>query len=136
MRKERVSIVNRQVFAAIAFFLLCNCGCNKTRTTDELISDLRSSQERDRLIAVRLLAQRNAEADHVIPALVEAIKDPANDVRLSAVIGLGSFGDRAHEAVPALQEAIRNEPDGRVRRAINQALTRIAPAQFSETLKK
>jgi hypothetical protein len=38
--------------------------------------------------------------------------------------------------VPALQEAIRNEPDGRVRRAINQALTRIAPAQFSETLKK
>jgi hypothetical protein len=48
--------------------LLACAGCGKKKSTDQLIEDLKSSQERDRLIAVRLLPQRKEYAARVVPA--------------------------------------------------------------------
>jgi HEAT repeat protein len=110
-------------------------GCGQKKSTDELLKDLNSSQEKDQIIAVRLLPQRKADAVKVVPGLIEALKNNHSDVRWSAAIGLGSLGDKARDAIPALQEA-ESDRDARVREAARVALSRIDPTQFSATPKK
>jgi HEAT repeat protein len=111
-------------------FLLACVGCGKTKSTDELIADLKSAQERDRIIAVRLLAQRKGDAVQIVPALIASLKnDKDGDVRWSAAIGLGYFGDQARDAIPALQAA-QHDRDARVREAAGVALSRIDPSRF------
>ena len=114
--------------SVLLLFLLACVGCGQ-KSTDQLIADLKSPQDKDRLIAVRLLPQRKGDATKVVPALIEALKDKENDVRLSAAIGLGYFGEQAKDAIPALQEAQRDR-DARVREAAGVALSRIDPARF------
>jgi HEAT repeat protein len=108
---------------------LLACGCSRTKSTDELIADLKSGEEKDRLVAARLLPQRTAESAKVVPALTDALKDRDGDVRWSAAIGLGYFGDGAREAVPALQAA-QKDKDPRVREGAGVALSRIDPAKY------
>jgi len=110
----------------LLFGLLMCAGCGKTKSTDELITDLKSGTERDRVIAVRLLPQRTGDAAKIVPAMIECLKDKQDDVRLSAAIGLGLFGEEAKLAVPELQAA-ENDRDARVRRAAGVALSRIDP---------
>ncbi len=109
--------------------LLACCGCSKKKSTDALIADLKSPQEKDRLIAVRLLPERKAEAAKVVPALIDVLKGNDSDVRLSAAIGLGYFGEEAKEAIPTLQAAQRDR-DARIREAAGKALSRIDPTKF------
>jgi HEAT repeat protein len=114
-------------FVLLLCLLTC-CGCAKKKT-NELITDLRGTEPHDRLLAVRLLAQRKENAAEVVPVLIEVLKDKAVDIRLSAAIGLGSFSDQARDAIPALQAAQR-DPDARVREAARVALSRIDPTRF------
>ncbi|HMF10655.1 MAG TPA: HEAT repeat domain-containing protein [Gemmataceae bacterium] len=100
-------------------------GCGK-KSTDQLIADLNSGSERDRLVAVRLLPQRKADAEKIVPALIGALEDSDGDIRWSAAIGLGYFGEQAKEAIPALQAALKDH-DARVREAAGVALGRIDP---------
>jgi len=102
-------------------------GCGRTKSTDELISDLQSSEERDRVVAIRLLPERKADVEKIVPAMIDSLKDKREDVRLSAAIGLGSFREEARAAIPALQAAAR-DGDARVRRAAGVALGRIDPS--------
>ena len=50
------------------------CGTRK-KSTAELLADLKSSREKDRVIAVRLLPQRTGDAAQAVPALADALKD-------------------------------------------------------------
>ena len=118
----------RTLCAGLLCWLAC-AGCSRQKATDELIADVKAPAERERLIAVRLLAQRQGDAPQVIPALIDALKDQAADIRQSAAIGLGYFGEPARDAVPALQ-AVQRDPDARVREAAAVALSRIDPARF------
>ena len=117
----------------IRFVLLCGLlacgGCGKQKSTEQLIRDLDSTQEKDRIVAVRLLQLREGDATKVVPALIKAFKGHEIDVRISAAIGLGYFGEEAKEAIPALQEA-EHDRDRRVREAAGVALTRIDPEKF------
>jgi vesicle coat complex subunit len=108
--------------------LLACCGCGR-KSTSELVADLKSSEDRDRIIAVRTLPTRRGDAAQVIPALTEALKDHDGDVRRSAAIGLGCFGDQAKDAIPALQAA-QQDRDARVRESARVALSRIDPTKF------
>jgi HEAT repeat protein len=112
--------------------LLCSLacgGCGK-KSTDQLIEDLSSPNERDRITAVRLLPQRKGDAAKVVPALIEALKGKqGGDFRWSAAIGLGYFGEDAKDAIPALQAA-QHDRDARVREAAGVALSRIEPSKF------
>jgi len=110
--------------------LLACGGCGR-KSTDELITDLKSpeAQERDRTIAVRTLPQRKGDAAKVVPALIEALKDKDAGTRWSAAIGLGYFGEEAKDAIPALQEA-QHDRDPRVREGAGVALSRIDPTRF------
>ena len=112
----------------LLFVLVCD-GCSKKKSTDELIGDLKSIEEKDRIIAVRTLPQRTGEAAQVVPALIEALKDKEGDIRRSAALGLGSFGEQARDAIPALKAAQRDR-DARVREAVGAALSSIDPARF------
>jgi HEAT repeat protein len=118
----------RPCFVLLLCLLACG-GCARKKSTDELIADLKGSQERDRIIAVRLLPQRKGDAAQAVPALIEALKDKDGDIRWSAAIGLGYFGDQARDAIPALQAAQRDR-DARVREAAGVALSRIDPTRF------
>jgi HEAT repeat protein len=117
--------------------LLCcllACGCSGQKSTDELIADLRSSEEKSRLIAARLLPQRKTEAVKVVPALKDALNDKEADIRWSAAIGLGGFAEQAQDAIPAL-EAAQRDRDPRVREAAGVALSRIDPVRFPAPIK-
>jgi HEAT repeat protein len=110
--------------------LLCLAGtggCSRQKSTDGLLSDLKGTQQRDRLVAVRMLAHHKVDAAQVVPALIEALNDKAVDIRLSAAIGLGELGESAKEAVPALQKALADH-DRRVREAASHSLSRIDPS--------
>jgi HEAT repeat protein len=119
----------RTRFVLLLCLLVCG-GCGKKKSTDELLDDLKGTQERDRLIAARLLPQRQEDAARVVPALIEALKNKGVDVRWSAAIGLGRFGEEAKDAIPALQAA-QSDRDARVREAARVALSRIDPTRFS-----
>jgi HEAT repeat protein len=116
--------------------LLTSYGCGKPeKSTPELIADLKSPEEKDRVIAVRLLPGHKEDATQIVPAMIEALKDKASDIRWSAAIGLGYFGDSAKEAIPALQAALK-DPDARVREGAGVALSRIDPTQFTSPSKQ
>jgi HEAT repeat protein len=110
----------------VLFFLACS-GCGQKKSTNELVAELKSGQERDRIVAVRLLQNRKGDPAQVVPALIAALKDKTSDVRWSAAIGLGYFGAEAREAIPALQDA-QHDRDPRVREAAGVAISRIDPA--------
>jgi len=114
--------------SCLALICLLACGC-KTKSTDDLIGNLKSGTSGERIAAVRLLPQHGEDAEKVVPALIESLKDKKADVRWSAAIGLGYFGAQAKDAVPALQLAVR-DPDARVREGARVALSRIDPNQF------
>src|SRR5438876_937273 len=119
-----------RVRTGFLLFCLLPCGgCGREKSTDQLIQDLDSPQEKDRIIAVRLLQLREGDAAKVVPALTKALKGKEVDVRISAAIGLGYFGEQAKEAIPALQEA-EHDRDPRVREAAGVALSRIDPEKF------
>jgi HEAT repeat protein len=122
----------RTRFVLVLCLLAC-AGCGK-KSTAELIADLKSPQEAERIKAARLLPQRKGDAAKVVPALIEALKDKEGDVRWSAAIGLGYYGDQAKDAIPALQAAER-DTDPRVREAADVALSRVDPARFTVTTK-
>jgi HEAT repeat protein len=103
-------------------------GCGK-KSTEQLVDDLKGSEEGDRIRAARLLPERKGDAAQVIPALIEALKDKEDDVRRSAALGLGSFGEQAKDAIPALQEA-QHDRNALVREAAGIALSRIDPTTF------
>jgi len=113
----------------VMWLCLLGVGCSKQKSTSELIGDLKSPHEKDRIIAVRLLPQRKGDETKIVPALIESLKDKEGDIRWSAAIGLGSYGEAAKDAIPALQEAQRDK-DARVREAAGIALSRIDPQQF------
>jgi HEAT repeat protein len=115
----------RTRFVLLVCLLAC-VGCGKKKSTAELLEDLKGTQERDRIIAARLLPQRKGDAAQIVPSLIEALKDKEGDVRRSAALGLGSFGEQARDAIPALQEA-QHDRDARVREAAGIALSRIDP---------
>jgi hypothetical protein len=115
----------RACFGLLLGLLAC-AGCGKTKSTTELLADLKGTQERDRIIAVRSLPQRKGDAAQVIPALIEALKHNDAGVRQDAAIGLGAFGEQAKDAIPALQAA-QHDRDVRVRNAAGVALSRIDP---------
>ncbi len=114
--------------------LVCFCGCS-SKSTDDLLADLKSDQAAQRVRAVRLLPQRKTDAEKIVPAFIDSLGDKDDDVRWGAAIGLGYFGEQAKDAIPALKKAER-DPDARVREAAGVALSRIDPTHFQTPVKK
>jgi HEAT repeat protein len=116
--------VGVRIWMLMFLCLLACAGCSKSQSTDELIEDLSSKDEGDRIKAVRWLQHRKGDAAKVVPALIESLKDRETDVRWSAAIGLGYYGADAEEAIPAL-EKLKSDSDARVREGARVAISRI-----------
>jgi HEAT repeat protein len=68
-----------------------------------------------------------------IPALMEALKNPEEEIRWNAIRILAHFGPEAHEAVPALRDLMQDS-DHAIRYRALLALSRITPTP-SEVLR-
>jgi hypothetical protein len=101
--------------------MLGGCG---TKSTADWIDQLHAKDSAQRLHAVKALARRTAEAEVVVPALAEALKDEDTFVRRDAARALGDLGPSARPALPALLVALRDK-DGAVRKAAGEALRKI-----------
>jgi HEAT repeat protein len=123
--------VRTRICVVMFLGLLALAGCSSGQSTDDLIDDLSSADEGDRIKAVRWLQQRKGDASKVVPALIESLKDPQGDIRWSAAIGLGYFGSDAEEGIPALEEA-KGDKDARVREAARVAISRIEGTEKEE----
>ncbi len=120
--------MHMRMCALILMGSLAFAGCSKGPSTDELIEDLSSPDDADRIKATRWLQHRQGDAAKVVPALIEKLKDVDVDVRWSAAIGLGYFGAEAEQALPALEEA-KHDHDARVREGARVAISRIEGKQ-------
>jgi HEAT repeats len=128
-RRGNSAMFGRMRIVLLLCALACG-GCSRQKSTTELLTDLNSTEEKDRIIAVRLLPQRKGAATpEIVHGLIKSLKDTEGHVRWSAAIGLGYFGGEAKEAIPALQAAQRDR-DARVREAAGVALSRIDPDRF------
>ncbi|QJW97732.1 HEAT repeat domain-containing protein [Frigoriglobus tundricola] len=117
-----------RTYLVLVLGALACAGCGtKEKSTSELLTDLKGGDERDRVIAVRTVP--NGEPAQVLPALIEALKDKENDIRLSAAIKLGVIGEPARDALPALEAAL-SDRDARVRGAAGKAMSRIDPVKY------
>jgi HEAT repeat protein len=114
----------------ICLALLLCVGCNKQKSTDELIADLKSGTEIEGVVAARTLPRGKNDAEKVVPALIEGLSHKGNDVRRSSALKLGEFKELARDAIPALQKAEQDDSDARVREAASIALSRIDPQRF------
>lgn len=83
---------------------------------------LRAEDAEVRARAARALGESQREA--AIRALVDALRDPDEAVRLAAVDALGRMRGSAREAVPALERALADQAPA-VRAAAARALDRI-----------
>ena len=124
----------RTVLVLLLCLLACG-GCSNQKSTDELISDLKSGTEIEGVVAARTLPRGKGDAAKVVPALIEALTHKGSDVRRSSAIKLGVFGEQAKDAIPALQKAEEHDGDARVREAAGIALSRIDPERFPYTPK-
>jgi HEAT repeat protein len=120
-----------QTGLSLLLCLLACGGCSKGKSTDELIADLKSGKSAEGLNAARMLPQGDAEK--VVPALIDGLRNREQDVRRSAAIKLGGFGEQAKDAIPALQKAAEHDGDARVREAAGMALSHIDPERFPYT---
>ncbi len=122
--------MREQTGLVLLLCLLACAGCSNQKSTDELIADLKSGNEIEGVKAARTLPRGKGDAAKVVPALIEALAHRGSDVRRSAAIKLGVFGEQAKDAIPALQKAEENDGDARVREAAGIALSRIDPERF------
>jgi HEAT repeat protein len=98
-------------------------GCGAKSTAD-LIDQLHAKDSAQRLHAVKDLAGRPGEAEVVVPALAEALKDEETFVRRDAAKALGEIGPAAKPALPTLLVALRDKHPA-VRKAVAEALRKI-----------
>jgi HEAT repeat protein len=99
-------------------------GC--ARSTDDLLRQLKHTDVVERREAIRALGERGSDAEHIAPALIEALHDESHYVRRDAALALGKLGPGARSAAPALVTA-RKDRDPNVRRAAEEALKHLDP---------
>jgi HEAT repeat protein len=101
-------------------------GCFGPHSTDDWLQQIKDPDVVKRRQAIRELATRTADAERILPGLVEALQDENGYVRHDAAITLGKFGPAAKQGVPALMVALKDKERG-VRKAAAQALKKIDP---------
>src|SRR5712692_9628179 len=115
--------VQRRILMGLVL-LLGGCGAP---STDDFLRQLQDAEVVKRRQAIRELGARTSEAERIVPALTEALRDENKYVRHDAAMALGKFGPEARTAVPALMTALKDKGHG-VRTAAGAALKKIDPA--------
>jgi HEAT repeat protein len=90
-----------------------------------LAQALQSSDGLLRMQAALALEKIGPDARAAVPQLTIALNDSEWSVRRQVVLALGQIGPDAHPALPALRRLQNGDPNGLVRKAVEQALPKI-----------
>jgi HEAT repeat protein len=90
-----------------------------------LAQALQASDGLLRMQAALALEKIGPGAREAVPQLIVALDDLEWSVRRQAALALGQIGTDARSAVPALRRLQRGDPNGLVRKAVEQALPKI-----------
>jgi HEAT repeat protein len=90
-----------------------------------LAQALQSSDGLLRMQAALALEKIGLGAREAVTPLIVALDDPEWSVRRQAALALGQIGADARSALPALHRLQRSDPNGLVRKAVEQALPKI-----------
>jgi HEAT repeat protein len=93
---------------------------------EQLLRDLRSSDEQVRLYALDTLGARGAKIPGAVDALVEQLRSPLPRVRVRALVALGQIGAPAGQAAKAIA-ALLVDTNVHVRRAAVRAFRDVHP---------
>ena len=98
------------------------------RPLSQWIADLKAAAPQTRNAAAYEIAGMGAEAAAAVPALIEALNDPAPSVRFPVTVALMEIGPAAKAAVPRLQQMVDEELNDEIAASARRALKRIDPA--------
>lgn len=70
-------------------------------------------------------------AASAVPALIDALDDPAATVRYPVTVALGEIGPAASAAVPRLKQMMEEETNDELASAARRAIRRIQPAALA-----
>ena len=98
----------------------------------QLIADLKAAAPYTRNGAAYELAHMGPAAAPAVPALIEALDDPAASVRYPVTVALREIGPAAKAAVPALKKVMDNDVNDEVAASAKQALRRIDPSAIAD----
>ena len=90
-----------------------------------LIKTLQSSDPLLRMQSALALGAVGPDAREAVPALTTALDDPEWSVRRQAAVALGQIGPDARPAAPTLHRMQQSDPNGLVRKAVEQALPKV-----------
>jgi HEAT repeat protein len=76
--------------------------------------------------AALALGKIGPDARAAVPQLIVALDDPEWSVRRQTVVTLGQIGPDAHSAAPTLRRLQHDDPNGLVRKAVEQALPKVS----------
>jgi HEAT repeat protein len=90
-----------------------------------LIKTLQSPDALLRTQSALALGAVGPDAREAVPALTAALDDPEWSVRRQAALALGQIGPGARPAAPTLHRLQQSDPNGLVRKAVEQALPKV-----------
>jgi HEAT repeat protein len=89
------------------------------------IADLKADAPQTRNAAAYEIAGLGPAAAAAVPALIEALDDPAITVRFPVTVALGEIGPAASGAVPKLKQMMEEEINDEIAAGAKRALRRI-----------
>jgi HEAT repeat protein len=92
------------------------------------LADLKGLAPQTRNAAAYEIAGMGPEAAAAVPALIEALDDPAAAVRYPVTVALLEIGPAAKAAVPRLQQMVEEEINDEIAASARRALKRIDPS--------
>ena len=98
------------------------------RPLSQWIADLKAAAPQTRNAAAYEIAGMGPQAAAAVPALIQALDDPAPSVRFPVTVALMEIGPAAKAAVPRLQQMVDEELNDEIAASARRALKRIDPA--------
>jgi hypothetical protein len=97
----------------------------------EWIADLKAAAPVIRNGAAYEIASMGPAAVAAVPALIEALDDPAAVVRFPVTVALGEIGPGAAAAVPRLKQMMEEELNDEIAASARRAIRRIQPSALA-----
>ena len=102
------------------------------RRLSEWVADLKADAPQVRNAAAYEISGLGPAAAPAVPALIEALDDPAASVRYPVTVALGEIGPAAAEAVPRLKKVMDEEINDEIAASAKRAIRRIKPEALAD----
>jgi HEAT repeat protein len=104
---------------------------SRGRPLSDWIAELKAAAPLTRNGAAYEIASMGPAAVAAVPALIEALDDPAAVVRFPVTVALGEIGPGAAAAVPRLKQMMAEELNDEIAASAKRAIRRIQPSALA-----